>query len=165
MKNRKIGIIGAGASGLACALRLSAKKYDVTVYEKTGRLGGQLWDLLPSEVFMDDIQRQFQFENYALHLNTEIKNIEELEDQGFEAIYIATGKGGPDFGALHQENGHCFLRGNTAVFAGGSLTGKDPVLALADGLDMAWGDRDLSENSQTGIPRGRAPDKSHRRSG
>ena len=138
IKPRKIAVIGAGASGLACALRLTQKKYDVTIYEKTGRLGGKLWDLLPPELFLEDIERQFQFEKYALLLNTEIKSIEEIRDQGFEAVYAATGKDGFDFGAMNQENGHCIMDGNIVVFTGGSLTGKDPVRALADGLGMAW---------------------------
>lgn len=138
VKPRKIAIIGAGTSGLACAVRLAQKKYDVTIYEKTDRLGGKLWDLLPPELFLEDIKRQFQFEKYGLYFNTEIKNIDDIRGQGYEAVYAATGKGGPDFGAMNQENGHCFMGGNIAVFAGGSLTGKDPIRALADGLDMAW---------------------------
>lgn len=138
IKNRKIAVIGAGTSGLACALRLTQKKYSVTIYEKTERLGGKLWDMLPPEVFLEDIKRQLQFEKYDLYFNTEIKSIDELRDQGFEAVYVATGSGGADLGALNRENGHCFLDGEIAVFAGGSITGKDPIRALADGLDMAW---------------------------
>ncbi len=138
IKNRKIGIIGAGISGLACALRLTQKKYDVTIYEKTGRLGGKLWELLPSELFLEDIQRQLQFEKYTLHFHTEIKNIEEIRSYGFEAVYVATGKGGLDFDTMNQEKGHCIMNGDMAVFAGGSLAGKDPIHALADGLNMAW---------------------------
>lgn len=138
LKDRKIAIIGAGTSGLACAVRLSQKKYHVTIYEKTDRMGGKLWDMLPSELFLEDIKRQLQFEKYTLHFNTEIKNIDEIRSEGFEAIYIATGKDGNDFSAMNQENGHCFLNEGIAIFAGGSLTGKDPIRSLADGLDMAW---------------------------
>ena len=138
IKNRKIAIIGAGISGLACALRLTQKKYDVTIYEKSGRWGGVLWDLLPAELFLEDIRRQLQFETYDLQYNTEIKEIEAIKDQGFEAVYAATGKGGNDFGVMNQEQGHCFIKDDMAVFAGGGLTGKEPVRALADGLDMAW---------------------------
>lgn len=137
MKDRKIAVIGAGASGLACAIRLAQKKYNVTIYEKTGKLGGKLWELLPPELFLADIERQFQFEKYDLFLNKEIKTIDEIRDRGYEAIYAATGKDGCDFGAMNRENGHCFMNGDIAVFAGGSLTGKDPMSALADGLDMA----------------------------
>ncbi len=138
VKNRKIAIIGGGISGLACAHRLSSKKYDVTLYEKTDRLGGELWELLPSELFLEDIRCQFQFENYSLHLSTEIKNISELKNQGFEALYVATGKGGFDFDTLSSGSVPCRLEDDMAVFAGGSLLGKDPIHSLADGLDMAW---------------------------
>lgn len=138
LKDRRIAIIGAGISGLACAVRLTQKKYNVTIYEKTDRLGGELWSLLPSEIFLEDIKRQFKFEQYALHLNTEITNIDEIRSEGFEAVYVATGKNGLDFDTLNQENGYCLLDDGIAVFAGGMLTGKDPVRALADGLDMAW---------------------------
>ena len=58
-KDKKIAIIGAGISGLACALRLTTKKYDVTVYEKSGRIGGHLYDLLSPKLFLGDIERQF----------------------------------------------------------------------------------------------------------
>lgn len=48
----KIAIVGAGLSGLSCALRLAAKKYDITIYEKSAKIGGQLHDLLPEEVLL-----------------------------------------------------------------------------------------------------------------
>ena len=138
LKNRKIAVIGAGISGLACALRLSQKKYNVTIYEKSERLGGKLWDMMPPKVFLEDIEKQFKYEKYELCLNTEITNIEEIRQQGFEAVYVATGKNGRHFGTMDRENGGCLRDGDIAVFAGGSLTGKDPIRALADGLDMAW---------------------------
>ncbi|HWQ78911.1 MAG TPA: FAD-dependent oxidoreductase [Anaerovoracaceae bacterium] len=159
LKNRKIAVIGAGISGLACALRLTQKKYDVTIYEKTGRLGGKLWDVLFPEIFLEDIKRQFQFEKYALHFNTEIKSIDEIRDQGFEAVYAATGGGGFDFGAMNHENGHSFMDGGIAVFAGGSLTGKDPVRALADGLDMAWAVEVFLKTGRLEYPEGEKPCK------
>ena len=43
VKDKKIAVIGAGISGLACAFKLAAKKYQVTVFEKTDRIGGKLW--------------------------------------------------------------------------------------------------------------------------
>lgn len=157
LKDRKIAIIGAGISGLACAVRLTQKKYNVTICEKSGRLGGKLWDLLPSEIFLKDIERQFQFEKYTLHFNTEIKRIDEIRSQGFEAVYAATGKDGFDFGAMNQENGHCIMDGEIALFAGGSLTGKDPIRALADGLDMAWAIEVFLKTGRLEYPEGVKP--------
>lgn len=137
-KKKKVAIIGAGISGLACALRLSQKKCPVTIYEKSDRIGGELWALLPPEVFLEDINRQFKHEKYDLHLNTEITSLEQIRDEGFDAVYVATGKDGQDFGALNQEGDCCNLYDGIAVFAGGMLTGKDIIRALADGLNMAY---------------------------
>lgn len=137
VKNRKIGIIGGGISGLACALRLASKKYQVTVYEKSNRLGGRLWELMPSDIFLEDIKRQFKFEKYTLYMDTEIKNIDEIRDQEFEAIYVATGKDGADFGIPMQGDEQSMLQGTMALFAGGRLTGKDSMESLAEGLEMA----------------------------
>ena len=40
MKNKKIAIIGSGISGLACGYYLAKSGHDVTVYEKSGYIGG-----------------------------------------------------------------------------------------------------------------------------
>ena len=125
-KNKKIAIIGAGISGLSCALRLSSKKYEVTVFEKSDRIGGHLWDKLPPELFLSEIERQFMYEEYILHLNTEITDLNTLD---FDAIYVATGKGGSVFGLDSEEK--------PGVFKGGSLIGSSSVEAIADGLSMA----------------------------
>lgn len=135
-KNGNIAIIGAGVSGLACALRLASKKYTVTVFEKNAKIGGQLHEMMPRELFMAEFDLQFKFEEYTLNLNTEITSLDQLANSGFEAVYIATGAGGDDFGILAKEKPAAEIDG-MAVFAGGSLTGKDPVRAIADGIDFA----------------------------
>lgn len=129
-KNKRVAIIGAGISGLACALRLAAKKYEVTVYERADRIGGQLWELLPPEVFLGDIARQFQYEEYTLCLNAEIGS---LDDLSCDAIYVATGAGGTDFGLECDRNG-AFASTRPGIFLGGSLMGGNSIQAMADGL-------------------------------
>ncbi len=129
-KNKRIAIIGAGISGLSCALRLTSKKYDVTVFEKSDRIGGHLWDLMKPEIFLNDIEHQFKNENYTLCLNKEIKNIDELE---FDAIYVATGKDGNDFGLKRDMNG-AFASNKPGIFMGGMLCNKNIVESIADGL-------------------------------
>lgn len=131
-KNKKIAIIGAGISGLACALRLASKKYDVTVFEKSGRIGGHLWGVLPPEVFLADIERQFTYEKYTLCLHTEITSLDELD---FDAIYLATGAGGADFGLKRDESG-AFASNKPGVFFGGELCGSTIIQAIADGLHV-----------------------------
>lgn len=133
-KNKKIAVIGAGISGLACALRLASKKYSVTVYEKSGRIGGHLWDKLASDLFLQDIERQFKFEKYTLHLNTHIKSLDDLE---YDAVYVATGAGGDDFGLLGERYENSFASKREGFFLGGSLLGVSSVEAVAHGLNAA----------------------------
>ena len=131
-KNKKIAVIGAGPSGLACALRFSSKKYDVTVYERSDRIGGHLWGVLSPEIFLKEFERQFMYEKYTLHLNTEITS---LDDLNFDAIYIATGAGGADLG-LVSDPGGAFASNKPGVFLGGSLMGGTSMTAIADGLSV-----------------------------
>jgi Fe-S oxidoreductase len=130
LKEKRVAIIGAGISGLACALRLATKKYQVTVFEKTGRIGGHLHQLLSPEIFIEDIELQFTHESYALHLDTEITS---LDDLNFDAVYLATGKNGDDFGVERNHEG-AFASSRAGVFMGGSLTGADTMEAIAHGL-------------------------------
>lgn len=118
-KGKKIAIIGAGLGGLGAALRLTARKYDVEMYEKSSRLGGSLWNLLLPEDFLPDIQKQFENEQFTIHFNTEITSFNQISA---DAILIATGSKGPTFsdqpGVFRCATGH-------------------PVEALASGLVMA----------------------------
>lgn len=139
-KKKKIAVIGAGISGLACALRLATKKYEVEILEKSDKIGGILWELMEPAVFLSDIEEQFKFENYVIHLNKKIEKIEDLPQVGYDAVYVATGAGGEDFGlkSVVNEDGHayCTKHGEIGWFAGGGLIGKEPIEALADGLFM-----------------------------
>ena len=51
-KNQRVAVIGAGLSGLSCALRLANKKYGVDVYERSDRIGGALWNSLSPDIFL-----------------------------------------------------------------------------------------------------------------
>lgn len=158
----KIAIIGAGLSGLSCALRLASKKYEVTIYEKTSHIGGQLHGMLPKEDFMEDINRQFKYENYTLYTDTEINDISQLAEEAFDAVYVSTGNGGSDLGTLScktaAEDKFCYLleetgavcHDATAVYGGGSLLGRDVIHAAAEGLTMA---REIEGYLKTGVLR------------
>ena len=78
LKEAKIAVVGAGLSGLGCALRLCNKKYRVTVFEQSERLGGQLWQTcqkLAPEIFLADIERQFMYEEYELRFDIRKENL------------------------------------------------------------------------------------------
>ena len=44
-ENKKIAVVGAGLSGLACAIRLAKTGYKVTVYEKNKSAGGKIEEI------------------------------------------------------------------------------------------------------------------------
>ena len=90
-------MVGAGLSGLGCALRLANRKYRVDVYERSGRVGGRLWDEMDPEIFLADIRLQFSNEEYGLFLDHTVETLEPLRAQ-YDAVYVATGSGGDAFG-------------------------------------------------------------------
>jgi Fe-S oxidoreductase len=124
-KEKSIAIIGGGISGLACALRLTTKKYKVTLFEKTSSPGGHLLELPERDLCIADIKKQFSHEELTLITDTEIQSLDGLK---FDACYIATGKGGNNFG---------FTSAREGVFTGGSLIGADTMQAIAQGLNAS----------------------------
>lgn len=129
-KDKKIAVIGAGLSGLGCALRMASQKYDVTVYEQSDRIGGRLWELCPEGDFTEEIERQFQYEEYTLLTGTRVDSLDAIE---WDAVYIATGKGGTDFGLKLTGEG-AYASNRPGVFIGGEAAGNSFMGALADGL-------------------------------
>ncbi len=132
-RKERIAVVGAGPSGLACALRLASKKYAVTVYERGARRGGSLRGLLPDEALDAELDMQFMHETVEFRYETEVRDLSELDA---EAIYLATGRGGDAFGMTLSGTGAC-ASGREGVFLGGGLVGRDPVAAIADGLTAA----------------------------
>lgn len=139
-KKERIAIIGAGAAGVCALLRLSTKKYHVEVFEKTDSIGGYLRSVLDSETIDEDFREQLEFQDYILHLNTEIKSADELKGKDFDAVLVATGEGGEDFGLINavsaEGDKYCSESDETGWFAAGALTGKTLIESMANGLHM-----------------------------
>ena len=68
-----------------------------------------------------------------LRLDTEVASLDGLD---FDAVYVATGKGGNDFRLSLSADG-AFASTKEGVFLGGSLTGSDTMHAIADGLNAS----------------------------
>ncbi len=97
-KGSKVAIIGSGPSGLTCGFYLAQKGYEVTVFEKESEIGGMLAlgipeYRLPRNILESDI-------NYIKSVGLDIKTnstlgkdftLDDLHNQGYKAIYIATG--------------------------------------------------------------------------
>ena len=82
-KGKRLAVIGAGISGLACALRMASRGWEVGLYERSGRIGGHLHGLLAPEVFLPEIERMGMHETYHLRLGTEVRDLDGL---GADAI-------------------------------------------------------------------------------
>ena len=96
-QKEKIAIIGAGPSGLSCAIRLLEKGYPVTVYDETDVPGGIMTSCLPSyrlpvDIAMYDINRLLD-QGIELIKNTKVgKDIsfDEIKNQ-YDAVYVGIG--------------------------------------------------------------------------
>ena len=96
-KDKRIAIIGAGASGLTCAYYLVNIGYEVDVFESESKAGGVLaYGIpeyrLPKAILGHEISLIEQ-SGVKIHLNTEIgKDIsfKQLRED-YQAIYVATG--------------------------------------------------------------------------
>ena len=110
-EGRKVAVVGAGPAGLTCAGDLSAKGYDVTVFESLHKPGGVLAYGIPEFRLPKDIvaaevekleKRGVTFINNAVIGRSE--TVDELFDDGFEAVFVGTGAGLPSFMNIPGEN-------------------------------------------------------------
>lgn len=110
--NKKIAVVGSGPSGLAAASDLCDMGYDVTVFEALHKAGGVLvYGIpefrLPKAIVEKEIDR-LKAKGVKIELNMVIGktiSIQELHDEeGFDAVFIGTGAGLPNFMNLPGEN-------------------------------------------------------------
>ncbi|MBN1631137.1 MAG: NAD(P)-binding protein, partial [Thermoleophilia bacterium] len=149
-KPQKIAVIGAGLSGLTCAVRLAAKSYAVTVYDKSGRLGGRLWRLLDPEIFLPAIQAHLDAADCVLRLETEMVSLSDID---YDAAVVATGEGGETFGVMDGMDGQSFGTRQPGVFVIGNLLGTTPVEDIAQGRIAAVSvEKYLKVGAMDGMP-------------
>ena len=117
--NKKIAVVGSGPSGLSFAGDMTKFGYDVTVFEALHEIGGVLKYGIP----------EFRLPNSIVDF--EIKNLEkigvkfvkdciigktvtvkELEDEGFQGIFVASGAGLPNFMGIPGENSNGIMSSN-----------------------------------------------------
>ncbi len=107
----KVAIVGAGPAGLTCAGDLAKKGYEVTVFEALHVAGGVLvYGIpefrLPKEIVRKEIEG---LKALGVTVNTDmvigkVLSVDDLLDDGFEAVFIGSGAGLPRFMNIPGEN-------------------------------------------------------------
>ena len=100
----KVAVIGSGPAGLTCAGDLARQGYEVTIYEAFHKAGGVLvYGIpefrLPKAIVAKEIAK---LEYFGVKIVTDAvigraMSIDELFEEGFEAVFIGSGAGLPQF--------------------------------------------------------------------
>ncbi|MBO6149361.1 MAG: NADPH-dependent glutamate synthase [Lachnospiraceae bacterium] len=105
-KDKKVAVIGSGPSGLTCAGDLAKMGYDVTIFEALHKAGGVLVYGIPEFRLPKDKVVEPEVENVralGVKIETDVVigkavTIDSLfDEEGFDAVYIASGAGLPRF--------------------------------------------------------------------
>ena len=107
----RVAVVGSGPSGLTCAGDLAKRGYDVTVFEALHAAGGVLVYGIP-EFRLPKAIVQKEVDNLVA-MGVEIKTnvvigktltVDELFDMGYEAVFIGSGAGLPNFMGIPGES-------------------------------------------------------------
>ena len=108
---KKVAVIGSGPAGITCAGELAKKGYDVTVFEALHKTGGVLSYGIP-EFRLPKALVQQEIDSVAdlgVKFVTNVIvgrsiTIDELQEDGYEAIFVGSGAGLPRFQGIPGES-------------------------------------------------------------
>src|SRR5450631_416164 len=110
-KGKRVGVVGSGPAGLTCAGELAKMGYDVTIYEALHKPGGVLVYGIPEfRLPKAIVQREC---DYVASLGVEFKldyvigrtlTVDQMLENGHDAIFLANGAGLPSFMNIPGEN-------------------------------------------------------------
>jgi len=100
----RVAVVGSGPSGLACAGELATRGYEVSVFEALHQAGGVLvYGIpefrLPKRIVAKEIDKLSAM-GVKIETNVVIGKtltVDELFEEGFEAVFIGSGAGLPNF--------------------------------------------------------------------
>lgn len=107
----KVAVVGSGPAGLTCAAELATMGYAITLYELLHVAGGVLsYGIpefrLPKKIVADEVA-YIRSLGVDVEVNVLIGNTLTLEDlwqDGFQAVFVATGAGLPNFLGIEGED-------------------------------------------------------------
>lgn len=108
---KKVAVIGSGPAGLSCAGVLAKLGYEVTIFEALHVAGGVLMYGIPEfRLPKAIVQKEIEgLKDLGVKIETNMVigktlSIDELQEMGFEAIFIGSGAGLPNFMKIKGEN-------------------------------------------------------------
>lgn len=146
---RKIIVAGAGIAGLQCAAIAAEKGHDVTIYEKTGHVGGQwfyasrnpwgeesdkYWDDEEFMRWVNHMKAQCDKSGAEFVLNTPVTK-ELIEQEKPDSLVIATGAvpDVPDIAGIDKPH----VKSMFDVFTGKADVGKNVVILGGSGAAIS----------------------------
>ena len=100
----RVAVVGSGPAGLTCAGDLNRLGYSVTVFEAFHTAGGVLMYGIPEfRLPKDIVQHEIDgLKNAGVEVQTnmvigKVLSVDELFDQGYEAVFVGSGAGLPGF--------------------------------------------------------------------
>lgn len=107
----RVAVVGSGPSGLTCAGNLAKKGYKVTVFEALHLAGGVLVYGIPEFRLPKDIVKKEveTLKKLGVEVQTNVVvgktiTIDELFEDGFEAVFVGSGAGLPRFMGIAGES-------------------------------------------------------------
>ena len=106
----KVAVIGSGPAGLTCAGSLAKMGYSVTVFEAFHTAGGVLMYGIPEfRLPKAIVQKEIEgLKTLGVEIKTnmvmgKVMSVDELFEDGYEAVFVGTGAGLPNFMGMEGE--------------------------------------------------------------
>ncbi len=143
-EKRKVAVIGGGPVGMRCAIMSAERGHRVTLFERTGYLGGQLlhaeffsfkW---PLKDFKNWEVQQLKKLGVDVRMNKE-PSPEELKESGFDVVIAATGAKADlpeSIQGLRDEDGNPIVKTCHDVFGKTEELGKHVIICGASEVGM-----------------------------
>jgi len=147
-----VAIIGGGLSGCVAAVELDKKGYKVSIYEKSNRLGGCLWDYEGKgleTVIIEEELLVMQQKGITVYYDTEVleENLQNYIEK-YDAVYLGTGCWNKAY-AIHPDT---LQVGELPLFIGGKIQAhtRSVIGSVSSGKRAAISiDRYISKTSMT----------------
>ncbi len=143
----RIGIVGSGPAGMACAADMAKAGCEVTIFEALHEAGGVLRYGIPEFRLPDEVidaeVRNLQNLGVRVECNTLVGRLFTIEqmvtEMGFHAVFIGTGAGYPSFMGIPGESFNGVLSANELLTRCNLMQARDfPTTTRRSASASAW---------------------------